>query len=529
MPTVRPGRSASGFSGRTCCATSTRCCGPSTPSSPTTRRSSSTSRWSGVRWCSTPPTSPTTPRCAATTCRSTSSPAAAPSPPGPTTLDHLDEALDEGRGRTGPPPRPAPAPGVLRRPRRPRRRAGARRDPGADVDRTLECRHHCRPAGRRRSPLSYDRTPPRCRSTSRPALRWSGGGPASRPTTDRSPCWRPAGATARWPCRPTPTGCSCPTDHPGSTSSRSRWRSATSSSTRPCASTPAASSSRCGAPLDDDERGAAAQKSLEREYRRGIARGRGRRLPGELPRTIGGLQPPRHRPRPGRDAAVDASVLERRRRVGAGARRIGAADRGQPGVVARPRVRPRPDRQRLAAQALPQARPPARPADVARLDAQAPGPRPSRRRPAHQDRGHPRGPTLGRPARPERLQRRAPRLGVRVPRTGVGGGLPAQRRPRRPEPGRRRPRPAGPRRRETHRALRTHLARGPHRDGRPPRRGRVRPRPRPRPRAPRARPQQHLGARPRPCRARPDRRHRLSRRLRPACWWPTCWSPTTPR
>ena len=79
----------------------------------------------------------------------------------------------------------------------------------------------------------------------------------------------------------------------------------------------------------------------------------------------------------------------------------------------------------------------------------------------------------------------------------------------------RRPRAARHRRRETCRALRPDLARGPHRDDRPPRRRDVRRSPRTRPRAARPRPQQHLGARPQPCRARPDRRHGIPRRLRP--------------
>ena len=322
-------------------------------------------------------------------------------------------------------------------------------------------------------------------------------GPGRGGRTDRSPCSPPAGGSSRWPCRPTPTGCvladgSTRVDVIGGAARdppRALPRDRARARRRP---------RRRGRPSARRRRArAAAQKALERAYRRGSPEVEDAVFLESFRGRSAACNPRGIEPRPRRDAAVDASLLERRRRVGAGSRRVGAADRGQPRVVARPRVGPRPGRQRLAAQALPQAPPPARPADVARLDAQAAGPRPSGRRPAHAGSRPPARAGAGTPCSPRttsapstwpRPTRSAGRCGSRATRATTSS----------PEPdaGRRRSaRRLGHRRRHTHRALRPHLARGPHVDGRPPRRGRVRPSPRARPRAPRARPQQHLGAR----------------------------------
>ena len=291
-----------------------------------------------------------------------------------------------GSGRNRPPPRAAPARGVLRRARRAGRRARARRDPGAH--RTTRRRRHAtsrsRPADGHSALVDSDSA-----TLTIDGLEGEAALVGRRATVEADAGVVPAARHALG-LRP---ACAAERHLPA------RGRRPLVAGGRRC-STPeirhelfhATVREHAGGlvveiepPLDDDERGAAAQ-SRSRRPTELPPRGRGRRVPRELLRTVGVLQPARHRPCPGRGAPADSPVLERRRRLGRDPRGRGPARRGQPRVVARPRLRPRAHRQRLAAQALPQASRPARAADLARHDAQAARPRPPGRRPAHQDR-----------------------------------------------------------------------------------------------------------------------------------------------
>ena len=145
-----------------------------------------------------------------------------------------------------------------------------------------------------------------------------------------------------------------------------------------------------------------------------VASGAGRRrVLRELLRPVGVVQPARDRPEPGADATRRRALLERRRRLGRDPRRRDAHHRGQPRVVAGPRLGPGAGRQRLAAQAVPAPPRPARAADLARHDAQAARPRPRRPRPAHPDRRAARARALGCDARAERVQHADLPLGLR--------------------------------------------------------------------------------------------------------------------
>ncbi len=135
---------------------------------------------------------------------------------------------------------------------------------------------------------------------------------------------------------------------------------------------------RVAPPLAADERGAAAQRRLEKQYRRARPEPEDAVFLEKLLRAVGILQSTRDRPCARRTQAGHPSLLERRRRVDRGSGGCRADRRGNPRVVARARGGPGARRERLAAQAVPPARPPEGAADLARHDAQATRPRPER-------------------------------------------------------------------------------------------------------------------------------------------------------
>ena len=427
------------------------------------------------------------------------------SPPGTDALERLGAAL--GEDADGPAHRHAraPAPGVLRRPRRPRRPTGcstrslgARTGLGRDSSVPTARGRRGRSGRRRRSridrrhcaALTIARLRPRAR-----AGRASGSGRGE--TTGVVPAARlPLGIRAGWPCRPTPTGSRSPDGvHRGSRSIARAARDPPRALPRHrAASTAAVSSSRSArrSPTTSAARRPSARSSAPTVGRPPDAGGR--RLLRELPRTSAACNPRGDRPRPRRDAAVDASLLERRRRVGARCRtgRCGSSRAAASGGASA-----------------------ARPASSSSTTGCASVS--ARRRHQHVlQTWH--GSTL------KRLARDRPDVGLRTriaaPREGrrwdallaqnefsaehlasayaFGGPVWVEGYPRndvlaRPERIADVRRRLGRRRRHAHRALRPHLARRPHRDGRLPRRRRVRPSPGTRPRAARPRPQQHLG------------------------------------
>ena len=152
-----------------------------------------------------------------------------------------------------------------------------------------------------------------------------------------------------------------------------------------------------------------------------------RDLPRELLRPRRHLQPVRDRPRDRGALPAADPLLGRDRRVHPGP---AGRDHGRPrhpGVVARPRDLALRRRQRLAAPDLHPAAVPGRPADLARLDAQADRAGPVRPAEVQDRHDPPRAVEVGRPAVAEPPQQRDPGVGVRLAPHALRGGLPAQR------------------------------------------------------------------------------------------------------